>query len=124
MAKERFRHKGNVTVLSGTSEERFREAIDQIRGPVAFWLDGHFSGGITFKGASDTPIQFELDVIAEEAQKFERLTVFVDDFRCFAASVSTSEPYPAKAYLVNWAERLGLNWTIEHDIFVARNYAD
>ncbi len=113
-----------MTVLAGTSEERFREAIGLLKGPIAFWLDGHFSGGITFKGTRDTPIKYELEIISENIEAFERITVFVDDFRCFAKSASSAEPYPPRAYLVNWAEQLELSWTIEHDIFIARNHSD
>ncbi len=119
LAEERFRKKKNVTVLNGTSEQKFRETLEHLQGPVAVWLDGHFSAGVTFKGDSETPIKHELEVLEQKIQDFTRLTVFVDDFRSFADSSLADGTYPPRADLVRWAERVGLGWTVEHDIFVA-----
>jgi hypothetical protein len=51
--------------------------IDQ---PALFYLDGHYSGGITARAAKDTPIYEELSHIFEHDP---RHVIVIDDARCF-----------------------------------------
>jgi hypothetical protein len=46
-----------------------------------FWLDGHYSGGITAKGPLDTPIVKELDSILNHSVTGH--VILIDDARCF-----------------------------------------
>lgn len=50
---------------------------------------------------------------------WEKATVLVDDFRCFDPANPEYATYPRRVWLVEWAERNDLSWTIEHDIFAA-----
>lgn len=50
-------------------------------GPVLFWLDGHYSGGITAKGGLDTPVCAELDAILDHPVHTH--VIRIDDARCF-----------------------------------------
>ena len=118
-ARERFRNSNNVSLHHGTSEELFGEVLSICSGDMAFWLDGHFSSGGTFKGEIDTPILSELWVIKENLSRFNSVAIFVDDFRCFDPSSAEFSDYPEKKVLVDWATDNGLSWTVEHDIFVA-----
>lgn len=88
---------------------------------ISFWLDGHFSGENTFQGPSDTPIRQELTTIGEHLSDFSRVSVLIDDVRCFNPSVSEYSNYPDISFLVDWAKSHKLFWTIEHDIFIATN---
>jgi hypothetical protein len=45
-----------------------------------FWLDGHYSGGPTGRGDSDTPIRAELATVLGGPH---RHAVLVDDAHCF-----------------------------------------
>lgn len=121
-AKSRFASNPNVTCVLGTSEEVFDDVCSQIAsGPVNFWLDGHYSAGKTHKGAIDTPITIELDVISSHLSRLDAVCVLIDDVRCFTSHDSRYKDYPSLDYLVNFAKRNQLFWTIEHDIFIARS---
>jgi len=121
-AERRFRDSPHITILSGTSEDVLQGLVEKVSGQVAFWLDGHYSSGITFRGNQETPIRFELETIAGLISRFDSVTVFVDDFRCFGSQHLEVGPYPSRSYLVSWADKLGFSWTVEHDIFIAWNW--
>ena len=53
---ERFRNDEAVTIFQGDSGEIMGEVIKDIDNPIIFWLDGHYSAGITSKGSLHTPI--------------------------------------------------------------------
>lgn len=118
-AQQRFANTPNVELLGATSEDAFPELLPRLDGKVCFWLDGHFSGGLTFKGQNDTPILHELTAIEAQLPRWPQVLVLVDDLRLFNGNVHSYGPYPPLRVLVDWAERLKLTWHIEHDIFVA-----
>lgn len=119
-AMTRFASRNNVTVIHGLSEEHLGDLLDSVSGPISLWLDGHYSAGVTFQGPSDTPIRSELSEIEARIEKLHQLTVCIDDVRCFDPANPRYSSYPTRSWLVNWAESLGMSWTIEHDIFVAQ----
>lgn len=119
-AKQRFLDVANVTVLRGTSEEVLPTVLPEVKSPVRFWLDGHFSAGVTFQGDIDTPIRAELKAIEEFLEGWDDVSIFVDDVRCFDQSTEDFKDYPSLMELVDWAQRHGLVWSIEQDIFIAR----
>ena len=120
-AKERFRNTGNVTIHHGLSEDVLPSLLEDLRGPepISFWLDGHYSAGVTFKGPLDTPIRAELEQVGQLLQSRDDATVLVDDTRCFDPSIEAFSSYPDRSWLVQWADSRELKWTIEHDIFIA-----
>ncbi len=115
-ARSKFSRVPNLNLLHGTSEELFESAILKSNTTINLWLDGHFSGDVTFKGGVDSPIIHELNCLAKHALKFHVINLFVDDFRLFGQS----EGYPQKSYLVQWAESNNFSWAVENDIFIAR----
>jgi hypothetical protein len=119
-ALRRFARTPNVEIVNATSEQAFGTLLPTLEGPLCFWLDGHFSGGPTFKGPSDTPVLHELAVIAGQLPRWPQALVLVDDLRLFTGQVHNYGEYPPLGVLVAWAEAQGLAWHIEHDIFVAR----
>jgi hypothetical protein len=119
-AEQRFQRTVNVKLLNGTSEDVFPSLLPLLEGPVCFWLDGHYSAGNTFKGPKDTPIVDELTQIEAHLPRFGATVVMVDDIRCFDPANPEFASYPSVDYLIDWARRLGLDWHIEHDIFIAR----
>lgn len=80
----RLRRMKNVRLLLGTSEELFYKSLLDVEKPsLNIWLDGHYSGDVTFNGASVTPIASELQAIHKASDKFDEIKVFIDDIRCF-----------------------------------------
>jgi len=120
-AKTYFSKFNNVEIINGLSEIVFKTLLPKLSGDVNFWLDGHYSEGITFQGPQDTPIVDELFLISQHLANFDKITVCVDDVRCFDPSSEISA-YPSVDFLVNCARENKLSWHIEHDIFFAKNH--
>jgi len=121
-AQEKFRNAGNVKIIKGLSEDVFPKLLPTISGNICFWLDGHYSAGITFKGPRETPIVDELAAIGENIGQMSKIVVMVDDVRCFDPTNPEFSAYPSVDFLVDWAGKHGLTWHIEHDIFIAKNH--
>ena len=117
-AKLRLRRKNNVEIINGSSEEMFEQILNKLDGPVNFWLDGHFSGDITFQGESISPIIKELNLIEKYKARMGDLAVFIDDIRDFDEDLNSG--YPSRDSLVAWANKNNLKWNIEQDIFIAK----
>ncbi len=50
-AKQKFRNSKNVHLFHGDSGKVLAELLYRIDQPALFWLDGHYSAGITAKGS-------------------------------------------------------------------------
>jgi hypothetical protein len=120
-ARQRFAYSSNVRVVEGLSEDVLCAVIGPLSGSISFWLDGHYSEGVTHKGPRDTPIREELRCVQSTLSQFDSVTVLVDDFRGFGPSATVKSDYPDKSWLVSWADGVGMKWTVEHDIFIAKS---
>lgn len=49
-AKKGFKNDKNVVIIQGDSREMLPKILKDINKPAIFWLDGHYSAGITAKG--------------------------------------------------------------------------
>jgi hypothetical protein len=76
-AKERFQTARNVTIVEGDSGTMLPEIVRGLRAPVLFWLDGHFSGGVTARGTLDTPLVAELDTVLRHP--VQGIVILIDD---------------------------------------------
>jgi hypothetical protein len=120
IASKRLRLLPNITLHNGTSEEMLVKILPNLHGNVCFWLDGHYSGGNTFRGPSDTPLMHELEQISKLISNWDAVVIAIDDIRlCGQYHVYGS--YPELNYLVEFAKSNNLDWQIEHDIFVAKS---
>lgn len=113
----------NVELFNGLSETIFPILIPTLKGDMNFWLDGHYSADITFRGPKDCPIEDELQAIKNNLGNFGKLSILIDDVRCFLPFNEDYPDYPSVDYLVDWARANGFNWRIEQDIFIMRNFA-
>ena len=117
-SRSRLKAKKNVNCMLGTSEEKFTEALEVVSNKANIWLDGHYSGDVTHLGATETPLLFELQVIADYLPKFASLRIFIDDIRCCPQEESQSSSYPTLEFLTNWALKNGFTWFLGPDILV------
>lgn len=117
----KFQSYPNVQIIRGLSEEVFPVLLPMLSGSTNFWLDGHYSQGITYKGPQDTPILDELACISRNLHRFGKICVMIDDVRCFDPKLDEYSSYPTINLLVTWANQNGLHWQIEHDIFIAKS---
>jgi len=77
----RFNKSGHIKIIKGDSAKILNEIVPELTGPAIFWLDGHYSGGITARGDKDCPIYEEIDAILKN-RKFNHI-ILIDDARCF-----------------------------------------
>ena len=97
-AAERFKNDKAVTIFQGDSGEIMGEVIKDISTPIIFWLDGHYSAGITSKGSLHTPILREIDHVAAHPQAKNHV-LLIDDARCFNGTDDYPTEDALKAYL-------------------------
>ena len=106
-AVRQARRRRNVELLLGDSAKVLAGVLATLRRPALFWLDAHYSGGVTALGDSVSPISAELDLILGHVVKGH--VILIDDAREFHDSARSG--YPA-AELVAAAAR-------EHNYAVA-----
>ena len=87
-AKKRFINIKNIHIIQGDSSKVLPELLALIDYTCLFWLDAHYSGGITVKANLNTPIMIELKSIF--SHKIKGHVILIDDARCFIGS----ENYP------------------------------
>ena len=87
-ARRRFAGVRSVTIHHGDSAAVLPELLSRLTEPAVFWLDGHFSGGVTARGERDTPVRDELRCILRHP--IEGHVVLIDDARLFG----TDDGYP------------------------------
>jgi hypothetical protein len=80
-AKKRFDGAENVTIIHGDSGVELGKLTGIIKKPALFWLDGHYSAGVTVRGDKDTPIFEELTHIFNA--NLRKYVIIIDDARCF-----------------------------------------
>lgn len=80
-AVNRFRNNKNITILNGDSGNLLPELLSKINEPCLFWLDAHYSVGVTAKGDMETPIIKELDIIL--SHEIKKHVIAIDDASSF-----------------------------------------
>jgi hypothetical protein len=73
--------------------------LQKLREPTLFWLDGHWSGGITAKGEKETPIVAECEAVLSHPVRGH--VILIDDARCFTGE----NDYPTVAEMRALCER-------------------
>jgi len=79
-AKKRFRDQQHITILQGDSGVVLNKLIIEIDQLALFWLDGHYSGGITAKAEKECPVPEELETILKSSLPH---IILIDDARLF-----------------------------------------
>ena len=80
-AQRRFAQRPHITLLNGDSGLLLEPILESISEPCLLWLDAHYSGGVTARGATDTPIVAELQCILRNS--IQSHVVLIDDARAF-----------------------------------------
>lgn len=86
---KRFEGVKNVELIHGDSGAELGNVIKRINQPALFWLDGHYSAGVTAKGKKNTPIYEELEHILGTQDR--KHVIIIDDARLFG----TDPVYPS-----------------------------
>jgi len=111
-ARKKFSRYDHITILHGDSGELLERLLEGIRSPCLFWLDSHYSGGLTGKGARETPVTEELNHILNHPVRNH--VILIDDARCFTGE----NDYPRLEELRDrvLSMRPGWRFEVEHDI--------
>ncbi|MFH1308702.1 MAG: hypothetical protein ABIH51_01680 [Patescibacteria group bacterium] len=78
-AEKRFSSFNHINILKGDSGKVLPQILKRVNEPCIFWLDGHYSGGITVKGRKHTPILDELNHILNHC--INGHVIIIDDAR-------------------------------------------
>lgn len=99
-ARQRFRRMGHVTLLRGDSAVLLEGVVARLDQPALFWLDGHYSGGITAGAGREAPVLRELrHVLSAGAGHL----VVIDDARCFGCEPGYPAPGEVTALVASLA---------------------
>lgn len=105
-ARKRFRKYRHVEILQGDSGRVLQQVINELDAPAVFWLDGHYSGGITALGEKSTPIFEELKTIFSKKHNH---AILIDDARLFIGDCE----YPTLEELRNFVHQYYPNQDIK-----------
>lgn len=83
-AAKRFARHRHVQLRHGDSARELAGILAELSEPALFWLDAHYSGAGTARGALDSPIMLELSAIAQHTVRDHVL--LIDDARMFDGS--------------------------------------
>ena len=92
-ARKRFVNYRHITILGGDSSIVLPRLMKSVSGHCLFWLDAHYSGGVTARGTTSTPIINELQIISMFDARCH--VVLIDDADCFVGR----DGYPTMAEL-------------------------
>ena len=106
-ATKRFRNDKNVLILQGDSGKVLSTVMKDIDEPAIFWLDGHYSAGLTAKGDKDCPIFEELDSIFL-IKKLNHV-LLIDDARLFIGKGD----YPTIEKLTEYVKKINPRYRVE-----------
>lgn len=115
-ARNRFKNFKNVEILLGDSGVVLIDLVPKLNDGVVFWLDGHYSGGVTGRGSLDSPIVQELSTIFNSSLR--RLAILIDDARLFVGT----DGYPTMQELRQFVEAKKPGWTCELIYDIIRIY--
>lgn len=99
----------SIRLFHGDSADRLGEMVDDAHGKILFWLDGHFSSGVTAHGESITPIAKELDILASKKRTND--CILIDDVRLFDGTGG----YPTLASVEAAVRKIAGDYRITYD---------
>lgn len=85
-AKNRFMRFPNIKILQGDSSIVLPKILPDISERCLFWLDGHYSAGITAKGNTECPIISELEAIYNHRSNDD--VILIDDARLYVGKLN------------------------------------
>tara|TARA_B110000908_G_scaffold169781_1_gene227678 strand:- start:881 stop:1519 length:639 start_codon:yes stop_codon:yes gene_type:complete len=111
-AKKRFINDNNVFIKQGDSGYVLPNILLDVNETAIFWLDGHYSAGITARGDKDCPIFMELDAIFQN--QIHNHIILIDDARYF----NGTGDWPSINKLTEYVKTKNEHYKVEikHDI--------
>lgn len=113
-AQLRFRKDNHIELIQGDSGKALGALVGRIDKPALFWLDGHYSDGITALGEKVTPIFEELEHIFKVEDQGH--VIIIDDARCFGEDDGYPTIEALKEFIL--AKKPGAEITIQDDSII------
>ncbi len=110
-ACQRFKSTRNVVLLNGDSSIKLIDVVKQLEQPAVFWLDGHYSGGITAKGDKECPVYEEIESIFQSSLPH---IILIDDARLFVGANDYPQLQDFEFYVHR--QKPGYRFFVENDI--------
>ncbi|MEM8901125.1 MAG: hypothetical protein AAGC85_23650 [Bacteroidota bacterium] len=109
----------NINFLLGNSKEVLPENLPKFGDSVLFWLDGHYSGGITGGESDQCPVMEELQSLVGVKNPY----ILIDDARCFLGRPPkplNSDDWPGIDEIFSFLEKNFPNnrFTIHDDVII------
>jgi len=101
LAKKRLSEYKNVEIVHGDSAKQLPLILNAISEPAIFWLDAHYSSGVTGLGELQTPVLRELKAIFEHPVKKHH--ILIDDVKDF----NGLNDYPTVDEILNFINKFG-----------------
>jgi hypothetical protein len=99
LARERFGN-SNVEILEGDSAELMSSIVSRFKNQVClYWLDGHYSSGVTGGEVKPVPVQRELEEILPFLKSSD--LIIIDDIREF-----DGKNYPSLDHLTSYITQI------------------
>ena len=111
-AKKRLAKYKHISLYQGNSSEVLPKLLINIRQPCLFWLDAHYSGGLTTRGDQETPIMKELVAIFNHP--IDKHVVLIDDAYLFTGEKDYPKLEEVKKFIST--KRNDLTLSIKSDI--------
>jgi len=108
-AEKVFGRRPNVTLVHGDSGELLPKILSMIKSPCLFWLDAHYSCGLTGRAKLETPIRSELEAILGHPY---RHLVLIDD----ASSFDGTHDYPKITWIEEAARKASYSLSVSDNI--------
>lgn len=115
LAKKRLSPYPNVEILHGDSARLLPQIMDTLSSPAIFWLDAHYSSGVTGLGELQTPVMRELKTIFDHPIK--KHYILIDDVKDF----NGLNDYPTVDEILGFIARYGDGFyegRVEGQVFV------
>jgi hypothetical protein len=106
-AARRFSGHGHIEIMRGDSATVLPKVLETLACPALFWLDAHYSGGITAFGSQMTPILEEIRCILRHPVHGH--VILVDDARLFDGT----DGYPHLQAVSRVVEDACGGWAVE-----------
>src|SRR3954465_6602 len=106
-AKNRFASDPGVVICQGDSKTELPGILKDLEEPAVFWLDGHFSGGVTALGNEVYPVLTELELIGGHSIKNHLL--LIDDARLFVGDAGS----PSKESIFSAIKKINPEYALE-----------
>ena len=116
-ASRRFAGDARISIIGGDSGEMLEPLLRSLSRPCVLWLDGHYSGVLTARGDSDTPILRELDALFRGGTPAD--AVLIDDARLFG----TDAAYPTLAEVERRTRAARAGWIVRVEDDIIRLHA-